>query len=142
MNSRLDRQVENVPGAWLVDLANDINQIKVGRQSFGPESLIVQRTVTGSTWDINGDAIAAYAVQQYRVVFAPNKTINPYAELTYNQTITGADGFEKTFLWPDGSLPQTIEWRFTVANDANAISLYVQFSIKCVDAGTIRVTRL
>jgi hypothetical protein len=144
VNSRVDRQTDSIPIEWLTNLQNDINQLKVGYQSIGPDSLIIQRVATGNTWDINGYAVAANTQQQWRVLFTPSKARSAYAELTYSMTVSGADGFEYFYLWPDTSNTSATAraWIFTISNDVNAINLYVQFVLKCIDTGSITVVKL
>ena len=127
-----------------MDLQNDINQLKTGYQSLGPDSLIIQRVVTGNAWDINGYAVPANTQQQWRLNFVPSKARSAYAELTYSKVVSGADGFEVFYLWPDTSNTSatTRAWIFTISNDVNAVTLYVQFVLKCIDSGTITVVKL
>jgi hypothetical protein len=142
--NRLDRQAEVIPANWLAGIQSDINELKSSSQAIGPDSLSIKRVVSGNTWDINGDSIAASIVQSYLIQFTPTTATNAYVELTYLETIGNADGFEKTFVWPDTSNTSSAvrSWRFTLANDVHAITLFVQFVLKCLDTGTITVTKL
>ena len=125
-------------------LRTDINALKNQSQVVGPDSVIVQRVTSGATWDVNGVSIAAYAVKSFKVIFTPTTMRNPAATFTYSISISGGTGYELLYYWPDTSntSPTQRAWTFTVANDANAITLFVQFVLKCVDTGSILVTAL
>lgn len=144
MNSRLDRQTDNIPIQWITDLGTDINTLKSQSQVVGPDSVIVQRVTSGATWDINGVSLAVYALKSYRVVFTPATMKNPYAEFSYSKSITGGTGFEVLYFWPDTTNTTATQraWIFTISNDSNAIILYVQFVLKCVDIGSFTVTAI
>jgi hypothetical protein len=144
VNSRLDRQTDAIPVQWINDLQTDINTLKSQSQVVGPDSVVVQRVTSGSTWDINGVSLAAFALKSYRVVFTPSHMKNPYASFFYSTSISGGTGYEVLYYWPDTTNTTTTQraWIFTISNDANAITLYVQFILKCVDTGTITVTAI
>jgi hypothetical protein len=144
MNNRLQRSTENIPREWINALTTDINTLKAQSQVVGPDSVTVQRVTSGATWDINGVAMAAFALKSYRVVFTPAHMQNPYVSFFYANSITGGTGFELLYYWPDTTNTTATQraWIFTISNDANAISLYVQFILKCVDSGSFTVTAL
>jgi hypothetical protein len=144
MNSRIDRRTDNIPVEWLTSLQDDINGLKTQNQVVGPDSVVVQRVTSGATWDINGVSIAAFALKSYRIVFTPTRMKNPYATFSYSRTITGGTGYEVLYYWPDTTNTTATQraWIFTISNDSNAITFFVQFVLKCIDTGTFTVTAL
>jgi hypothetical protein len=144
MNNRLQRSTENIPREWINALTTDINTLKVQSQVVGPDSVTVQRVTSGATWDINGVTMAAFALKSFRVVFTPGHMQNPYVSFFYSYSITGSTGYELFYYWPDTTNTTATQraWIFTISNDANAISLYVQFILKCVDSGSFTVTAI
>ena len=144
MNSRLDRQVDKVMNGAISSLRTDINALKNQSQVIGPDSVIVQRITSGATWDISAVSIAAFAVKSFKVIYTPTSMRNPAATFTYSVLITGGTGYEVLYYWPDTSntSPTQRAWTFTIANDANIITLSVQFILKCVDTGIISVIAL
>jgi hypothetical protein len=144
VNSRIDRATDNIPRDWINGLTNDINTLKSQNQVVGPDSVSVQRVTSGATWDINGASISGYALKSYRVVFTPAHMKNPYATFFYSYSISGGTGYELLYYWPDTTNTTATQraWIFTISNDSNNISLFVQFILKCVDTGSIVVTAL
>ncbi|MEA9986260.1 hypothetical protein [Subtercola sp. RTI3] len=144
MNSRLDRQTPNIPLQMITDLGTDIAALKASNQILGPDSVLVQRVVSASNWDINGDSVAPYVVQQYQVVFTPTTMKNPFATFSYSTSITSSTGYEILYYWPDPTNTSSTSrsWTFTIANDSNTVNLFAKFILKCVDTGTFTVTKL
>lgn len=139
----MDSRVDNIPAqSILTRLATDrqtLNDLKA-KQYVGPASLKVNLNSTTNTWDVNGDAVAPYVQKNYRVTFTPTTAKNIYAELTYNYSISGGDGFETLALFPDpnnGTADNYRSWVVSLGNDANNVTLSLKFYVKCVGTGTI-----
>lgn len=143
MSSRLSDQTDEIAMQWIRDLRTDLDDLKTGNQTVGPDSMIMNRVVSGNQLDINA-SVAIYALKSWRITYTATKMKNPYADFSYSYTVSNGTGAEIVSYWPDttNTSQTSRSWILTISNDANAVTLGVLFALKASDTGTLSVVAL
>lgn len=142
MTIRLNALPDNQLASMIRDIFTDYNTLKVSGQLLGSDSVVIHANKSGNTYDIN-QAVAAYTVATWRIVFTPSVMKSPFAELTYSYGVSGGTGGELAWFVPDPAYTTSgqLAWDFGFESWDNACTVNVIFAIKCPDTGTFTVTR-
>lgn len=141
--NRMNDQAEEILMQYVKDLRTDVDELKKGNQTVGPDSMKMNRVVSGNSLDINS-SVAAYALKSWKITYTPTTMKNAYADFSFSYTISGGTGFEIVSYWPDTSNTSGTQrsWIVTISNDANAVTLGVLVAVKAGDTGTISVVAI
>lgn len=145
MNSRMNEQTDRILVEWVRDLRCDLDELKRGNQTVGPDSMIMRRIATGNTWDINNAVLPDYTEKSWKVTYVPTTLKNAYADLSYRYVVNSGDvdGVLITG-WPDTSNTNPNQRSWIVNGYYNPIStsnatVSVVFAVRAGDTGTLSV---
>lgn len=120
-------------------LYRETEDIKL-RQRVGMDVSVIQRTTSGSTWDVT-TSIPDLETRRIRVKFTPDNGGRPYAEMDFDYDVSILSD-DKPTLEPDpnsAGYTDKLSWivRFDNAGPIATVTFKLKAYVSCADSGTL-----
>ena len=141
-SSQLAKLTELAP--IVAALRTSTDNLRLAIQKVGASNLIILLTKNGTDWDVS-TTVVAFAIKKYRVTFTFDDSVNAYAELLSDFTVSGVSNGNFKFAYYDD--PENVNdgskksWIVTIENYHFSTTLSFNFKaiVNCADTGTLEV---